>query len=314
MERKLADLEKWTGCGRDALAARVNDAELERDEAFENLRRLGEAYLDRADGFVALMREQYVVAQTRLEAAYKLNSQDALTCLLLFESKTLNLYPDNDAAIFYLARWAVLAPEVETSTGFLKRIYVIVHGSEKGLPEVKQLAKTNLTPPPGFTVQRQIKERHHYGAGIAATALLALFAYEMVQHPDVAQGIASSFNPPTGGQLHSALPAKLMIFGGSGHAVYLGCLDCSEVATDSVYNEVGPHGSQVSPVSIWNSVGQYGSSVSPYSACNPLATDPPVIVDEEGTAYGRLTLNRVNPNIGMGARFYNWLATVVCEK
>src|SRR5689334_20529811 len=46
--------------------------------------------------------------------------------------------------------------------------------------------------------------------------------------------------------------AKLMIFGGAGHRVYLGCLNCSEYAADSVRNTYGTHGSAYSAESIFN--------------------------------------------------------------
>jgi hypothetical protein len=105
-----------------------------------------------------------------------------------------------------------------------------------------------------------------------------------------------------------------MIFGGPDHRTYLGCLSCSEFEPDSVFNTAGQYGFSVYPNSIWNSVGQFGSVISPYSVCNSVATDPPVIVDESGNAYGRLTVNQYNPEIGVGKRFYGWLVSAVCEQ
>jgi hypothetical protein len=64
---------------------------------------------------------------------------------------------------------------------------------------------------------------------------------------------------------------------------------------------------------IWNHYKQFGSPYSPYNACNELAADPPVIVDQDGTAYLRVTLNRNSPKIGAGAQFYEWLASTVCH-
>ncbi len=104
------------------------------------------------------------------------------------------------------------------------------------------------------------------------------------------------------------ISAKLMIFGGTNHAVYLGCLNCSEYATDSVKNEFGMHGSTFSQESIFNEFGPYGSPYSSTSACNPYASDPPVIVDQAGRYYGRLTLNAYNPQIGIGSGMMGWLA------
>lgn len=105
---------------------------------------------------------------------------------------------------------------------------------------------------------------------------------------------------------------KLMIFGGVGHGTYLGCLNCSEYATDSVWNKNGSSGSAYSAESIFNHYSQFGSKYSMESACNQYATDPPVIVDQSGTYYGRLTLNRYAPSIGIGTEDIGWL-TGICE-
>jgi hypothetical protein len=103
---------------------------------------------------------------------------------------------------------------------------------------------------------------------------------------------------------------KLMIFGGSNHGTYLGCLNCSEYAADSVLNKYGSSGSPYSAESISNHYGQFGSKYSAESACNPYATDPPVIVDGDGKYYGKLTLNRYATGIGTGTEFMGWLATI----
>ncbi|MGF6870851.1 hypothetical protein OKW35_000305 [Paraburkholderia sp. MM5477-R1] len=54
---------------------------------------------------------------------------------------------------------------------------------------------------------------------------------------------------------------KLMLFGGRDHDVYLGCLNCSDVASGSVHNDIGQYGSDISPKSIFNDIGQYGSDI-----------------------------------------------------
>ena len=108
--------------------------------------------------------------------------------------------------------------------------------------------------------------------------------------------------------------AKIMICGGEGHRTYLGCLSCSEYSTDSIFNAYGNHGSRYSNASIWNQYYDFGSRYSIYGACNPYATDPPVIVDQEGNFYGRLTMNGYHPQIGLGAQYRAWLANVVCQQ
>jgi hypothetical protein len=106
---------------------------------------------------------------------------------------------------------------------------------------------------------------------------------------------------------------KLMIFGGEDHKAYLGCLSCNEYASDSVFNAYGSNGSAYSSLSIWNHFSEYGSPYSTYSACNAYATDPPVIVDQNGHYYGRLTVNEYHPERASGAKYYVWLTETVCK-
>jgi hypothetical protein len=103
-----------------------------------------------------------------------------------------------------------------------------------------------------------------------------------------------------------------MIFGGTGHKVYLGCLNCSEFEADSVKNQFGIHGSAYSSESVFNHFRPYGSAYSIESACNTFASDPPVIVGQAGRYYGRLTLNTLAPQIGIGANLIGWLKAA-CE-
>jgi len=88
---------------------------------------------------------------------------------------------------------------------------------------------------------------------------------------------------------------KLMLFGGENHQTYLGCLTCGRYSTESIFNEYGPYGSKYSSTSIWNKYGLFGSPYSQYSPWNPYASDPPVIVDDQGNFYGRFTVNRFHP-------------------
>ena len=88
---------------------------------------------------------------------------------------------------------------------------------------------------------------------------------------------------------------KLMIFGGMNNESYLGCLSCSEYATDSILNEYGTYGSKYSINSIWNAYGNFGSKYSQYSPWNLYATNPPVIVDSDGNFYGYFTINKYFP-------------------
>jgi len=134
----------------------------------------------------------------------------------------------------------------------------------------------------------------------------------------VAQGMAAAGNPGAAYQNASngaAAPGfvKLMLFGGEGHKTYLGCLNCSETAPDSIFNKYGPHGNQYQTESLFNHYGEFGSRYSLYSACNPYASDPPVIVDPNGAFYGRLTVNANHAQITRNERWLAWIAGVCTD-
>jgi len=83
----------------------------------------------------------------------------------------------------------------------------------------------------------------------------------------------------------------LMVFGGPGDSTYLGCLNCSKGDADSVFTQGGSYEGAYLPPTIVNRGSVFVSPHSAWSACNAFATDPPVIVDERGKSYGRLTIN-----------------------
>jgi hypothetical protein len=121
-----------------------------------------------------------------------------------------------------------------------------------------------------------------------------------------------TFVLPDHAQVATVRGHKVMIFGGEGHKIYLGCLSCTEYASDSILNEYGSHGSPYQSESIFNPYGRYGSKYDNYSACNPFASDPPVIVDDDGNYYGRLTVNKFkDPTKSQTVRA--WLAGVCAD-
>lgn len=87
--------------------------------------------------------------------------------------------------------------------------------------------------------------------------------------------------------------AELLLFGGRGHDVFLGCLDCSNYDSDSVCNEYGK-GSEYASAGLFNEYGSFGSEYSSTSPWNEYAsgTDVPVLVDRDGGFYGYFTINR----------------------
>lgn len=119
-------------------------------------------------------------------------------------------------------------------------------------------------------------------------------------------------NPLPEGRPALNYSTKISVFGGEGHTQFLGCLSCDDYASDAIANRYGSFGSKYSYTSIANKNSQYGSHSSPYSACNMYADDPPVVVDDNGQYYGRLTINEYREQIrNPGA--IAWLAGVCAE-
>ena len=88
---------------------------------------------------------------------------------------------------------------------------------------------------------------------------------------------------------------EIVLYGGPDHATYLGCVNCSRYDSETVLNADGPYGRYDSGTSIANPSSAFGSPYSEYSACNLFATDPPIIVDDQGNYYGRLSINLSQP-------------------
>ena len=107
---------------------------------------------------------------------------------------------------------------------------------------------------------------------IALTALALLFALIAASAPD----------------------GPLYLFGGQGHKEFLGCLNCSSTHPKSVWNEMSQFGFK-NDFGVWNPFGQYINPFSSFSMCNEFASDAPIIVDEQGKAYGRMTINEFAP-------------------
>lgn len=86
----------------------------------------------------------------------------------------------------------------------------------------------------------------------------------------------------------------LLLYGGSSHDEFLGCLVCSEFSSESVCNEFSRYGNEFG-ASMWNEFSSpYGnefSSASPWNAYSS-SNDVPVLVDRQGNFYGYFTINQ----------------------
>jgi hypothetical protein len=105
----------------------------------------------------------------------------------------------------------------------------------------------------------------------------------------------------------AAADCELLVFGGASHEVFLGCLS-DEQRSDSVFNLVGEHGSDLSPASIRNKFAPYGSNYDDTSACNPSATHPPLVVASDGKSLGLLTMNATLKRRITAPSVADWLA------
>lgn len=86
---------------------------------------------------------------------------------------------------------------------------------------------------------------------------------------------------------------------------YLGLITTDEVDKKSLLNDIGPHGSDISPKSILNDLGKYGGDISPKSAFNDIAMSPPRVFTKNGAFAGFLTTNdlkspRIDPRALIG--------------
>lgn len=87
--------------------------------------------------------------------------------------------------------------------------------------------------------------------------------------------------------------AELLLFGGSGHDEFLGCVDCNEYSSESICNEYGKFGNDYSSDSIWNEYSAFGNEYVSQSPWNEYSTSKsvPVLVDKQGKFYGYFTIN-----------------------
>ena len=92
------------------------------------------------------------------------------------------------------------------------------------------------------------------------------------------------------------LEAQLLLYGGENSDQFLGCLSCGLVEEESVCNELGPYGNEMSQASIWNRQSRYGNLNSRVSPWNRIGSSPPIVVDREGNDYGLFTINRSEEN------------------
>jgi hypothetical protein len=287
----LLELESAPG-SREKIDSVVSSAEFTFAMAGAQASLLGN---EEADG----LRESRAALQMK-PSDYRANYLFALA-MLRSESPD-----DPPRGIFYLARALSLSsPSDDALKQSVADVYKAYHGSDKGLDRLFQAAASNANPPSGFRIEQQHAKDHRATKIAVGIAIAALLGYAIAKSPETFAAIGQAASSPA-----QTVSYRMLLFGGEDHKTYLGCLTCPKGAADSVLTPGGDHGPPNE--GIWDKAG-FGSPGSQYSACSVYASDPPVIADEDGTYLGRLTLNRNHSQIGIGARFNNWLHDSVCN-
>jgi hypothetical protein len=290
-------------CGREALQRRTVSGTSERvDTAASG----AEFTFAMAQAQASLLGNEEADGLRESRAALQMKPSDYRANYLFALAMMRSESPDDPPrGIFYLARASSLSPSDDGLKKSVADVYRAYHGSDKGLDKLFQAAASNANPPSGFRIEQSHAKDHRAAKIAVGVAIAALLGYAIVKSPETFAAIGQAASSPA-----QTVSYRMLVFGGEDHKTYLGCLNCPKGAADSVLT---PGGDQGPPnEGIWDKAG-FGSPGSQSSACSVFASDPPVIVDEDGTYLGRLTLNRNHSQIGIGARFYNWLHDSVCN-
>lgn len=128
-----------------------------------------------------------------------------------------------------------------------------------------------------------------------------------VTAPDV------TVNPPVVQAPPPTSSARLELWDGASHTVFLGCFSCSQFASDSVFNQFGKYGSRFSSTSVSNHFSTYGSPFNNNSACNQFASNPPILLNTSTQRFTELTLNQFRTFAERDPTIVTVLRTVICE-
>ena len=96
----------------------------------------------------------------------------------------------------------------------------------------------------------------------------------------------------------TALAKDLLLFGGSNHDEFLGCLICNEYSSESVCNGYSSYGNHYG-ANMWNEYSSpYGNEYSSSSPWNEysVSDNVPIVEDRQGKFYGYFTINAYRSN------------------
>ncbi|MFT8675023.1 MAG: hypothetical protein ABF990_07715 [Acetobacter sp.] len=110
--------------------------------------------------------------------------------------------------------------------------------------------------------------------------------------------------------------SRLMIYAGPLYREYLGCLNCDQYDTDSVWNAYSPLGWGNS-YSDYSHFYIYRQAHGVYSACDPFARQPPRILDVQNKLYGYLNISKIQQGSICGPKGVRTICdrlTAMCEQ
>ena len=306
---KIAEVAWVVACGRNAVQQlRMHSSSKESESVASS----AEFTFAVTQAQACLLGNDEAGAFRESDMALRMNPSDPRANYLSALAMLRSTSPNYDVGIFYLVRASTLSPGNDSLKKSTEDLYRAYHGSGRGFDKLWELAAANTRLSSNFRIEPKRAKDHNPAKGAVAVALAGLLGYAMAKDPQATvqtlAGLGQRGTDSSGGS------TKVLLFGGEDHRTFLGCLNCPPGAQDSVYTLGGVHGSRATAESVWNKAGEFGSVSSQYSACNPYASDPPVIVEEDGTYLGRLTLNRYHSQIGTGTRYYGWLHDSVCNQ
>jgi hypothetical protein len=157
-QQNLGDAAKYGTQGLAALKT-ANKPDGTSDADFQKLKNETGAIFNGAVGMNALQNKDYATAQTGLRAAVEASPADLRNVYPLALAYLTGTPPDTVNGLFFIARAANLAagsPGEAQIESYGKSQYTKYHGSDQGWTDVMAAAKSNPTPPSGFTIAKYV--------------------------------------------------------------------------------------------------------------------------------------------------------------
>lgn len=130
---------------------------------------------------------------------------------------------------------------------------------------------------------------------VSLIVLLLCYGCTQQQTQNLSQGLLSlSNNIATNNRIpvsSNSIYEAVLVYSQETPRVFLGCLNCNELDSNSIKNEFGNYGSEFSAISMRNTFSNYGSEFSNVSPCNEFASSPPFAVTKSGKYLGIFSIS-----------------------